>query len=268
MEQLSIKSSTVKAFPSAVTSLSSIRRPISFTVPATIASASFRPFNVTTPSTKRHLVSEARCSSAGPTNPTPWFQTESPVHIRGNGRHVRATFPANRGFSKTLHQIRTYSNDAQKGASSGGNKDTSRLNPEISSKKSSSLTTKSDFKPSDKGETGKHEQSPEVESLTSSMSRYLHLPRMPHRPSKEELLAAATNFRQRLQVRFKWMSIRSMRPWNVDEWGAFISWFMLGHLVWILVGTTTFFSLVILSINTVFAQGEPVADLIVFSRDR
>ncbi|KAL6868931.1 Mitochondrial distribution and morphology protein 31, mitochondrial precursor [Amphichorda felina] len=77
---------------------------------------------------------------------------------------------------------------------------------------------------------------------------------MPHRPTKEELLAAATNFRQRLKVRFKWMSIRSMRPWNADEWGAFVSWFMLGHLVWILVGTTTFFSLVILSINTVFAQ--------------
>jgi len=94
------------------------------------------------------------------------------------------------------------------------------------------------------------------ESITSSVSRYLHdhLPRIPHRPTKEELLAAATSFRQRLKVRFKWMSIRSMRPWNIDEWGAFVSWFMLGHLVWILVGTTTFFSLVILSINTVFAQ--------------
>ncbi|PHH78058.1 hypothetical protein CDD82_3239 [Ophiocordyceps australis] len=77
---------------------------------------------------------------------------------------------------------------------------------------------------------------------------------MPHRPSKEELLQAANGFWQRLQVRFKWMSIRSMRPWNADEWGAFVSWFMIGHLVWILVGTTTFFSLVIIFINTVFAQ--------------
>lgn len=96
------------------------------------------------------------------------------------------------------------------------------------------------------------------ESIASSVSKYLHdhLPRIPHRPAKEELLAAATNFRQRLKVRFKWMSIRSMRPWNIDEWGAFVSWFMIGHLVWILVGTTTFFSLVILSINTVFAQGQ------------
>ncbi|KAK0642006.1 mitochondrial distribution and morphology proteins-domain-containing protein [Cercophora newfieldiana] len=92
------------------------------------------------------------------------------------------------------------------------------------------------------------------ESLANAMSKYLHMPKMPHRPTKEELLAAATGFGQRLKVRFKWFSIRSMRPWNADEWGAFVSWFLFGHLVWILVGTTTFFSLVILTINTVFAQ--------------
>ncbi|KAK3898446.1 mitochondrial distribution and morphology proteins-domain-containing protein [Staphylotrichum tortipilum] len=94
----------------------------------------------------------------------------------------------------------------------------------------------------------------EHESLADSMSKYLHLPKMPHRPTKEELLAAASGFRQRLRVRFKWFSIRSMRPWNADEWGAFVSWFLFGHLLWILVGTTTFFSLIILFINTVFAQ--------------
>jgi hypothetical protein len=96
------------------------------------------------------------------------------------------------------------------------------------------------------------------ESIATSVSKYLHiphLPKMPHRPTKEELLAAATGFWSRLRVRFKWMSIRSMRPWNADEWGAFVSWFMLGHIVWILVGTTTFFSLLIISVNTVVAQG-------------
>ncbi|KJK94358.1 hypothetical protein H633G_01739 [Metarhizium anisopliae BRIP 53284] len=92
------------------------------------------------------------------------------------------------------------------------------------------------------------------ESIASSVSKSLHLPKLPHRPAKEELLAAANGFWERLKVRFKWMSIRSMRPWNADEWGAFVSWFMLGHIVWILVGTTTFFSLLIFSINTVFAQ--------------
>lgn len=81
-----------------------------------------------------------------------------------------------------------------------------------------------------------------------------HLPSMPHRPTKEELLAAATGFWSRLKVRFKWFSIRSARPWNVDDWSAFVSWFLLGHIVWIIVGTTTFVSLVVLTINTVVAQ--------------
>jgi len=108
----------------------------------------------------------------------------------------------------------------------------------------------------------------EHESLADSMSKYLHLPHMPkmhmpHRPTKEELLAAASGFWERLKVRFKWFSIRSMRPWNADEWGAFVSWFLFGHLVWILVGTTTFFSLVILTINTVFAQGKSAAHVLV-----
>lgn len=96
------------------------------------------------------------------------------------------------------------------------------------------------------------------DSLTDSVSKYLHLPhlpKMPHRPTKEELLAAANGFWQRLKVRFKWFSIRSTRPFNADEWGAFLSWILFGHFVWILVGTTTFFSLLILTVNTVFAQG-------------
>jgi hypothetical protein len=29
---------------------------------------------------------------------------------------------------------------------------------------------------------------------------------------------------------------------------------LLGHVIWIILGTTTFFSLVIITINTVFAQ--------------
>ncbi|KAH7034853.1 mitochondrial distribution and morphology protein family 31/32 [Microdochium trichocladiopsis] len=101
----------------------------------------------------------------------------------------------------------------------------------------------------------KPEQNPSPEQ--HSMYEYFQIPNLTknlHRPTKEEFLAAATGFWQRLKVRFKWFSIRSMRPWNIDEWGAFISWFLFGHIVWILVGTTTFVSLVILSINTVVAQ--------------
>lgn len=75
-----------------------------------------------------------------------------------------------------------------------------------------------------------------------------------HRPTKEELLAAATGFWSRLRVRFKWLTIKSTRPFNVDEIVGFISWIALGHVIWIVIGTTTFVSLAIWAINTVFAQ--------------
>ncbi|KAF7867376.1 hypothetical protein EAF04_005459 [Stromatinia cepivora] len=90
----------------------------------------------------------------------------------------------------------------------------------------------------------------------SATSKYNlpHMPKMPHRPTREELLAAATGFWSRLKVRFKWFTIRGGRPWNVDDWSAFVSWFVLGNIAWIFIGTTTFFSLIILSINTVVAQ--------------
>lgn len=81
----------------------------------------------------------------------------------------------------------------------------------------------------------------------------IHMPQF-HRPTKEELLAAATGFWSRLKVRFKWLTIKSTRPFNVDEIVGFISWIALGHVIWIVVGTTTFVSLAILAINTVFAQ--------------
>lgn len=81
----------------------------------------------------------------------------------------------------------------------------------------------------------------------------LHMPQF-HRPTKEELLAAATGFWSRLKVRFKWLTIKSARPFNMDEIVGFISWIALGHVIWIVIGTTTFVSLAILAINTVFAQ--------------
>lgn len=89
----------------------------------------------------------------------------------------------------------------------------------------------------------------------SFMDRLPHLPTVNvHRPNREELLAAATGFWSRMKVRFKWFSIRSGRPFNADEIGALISWLFLGHIIWILVGTTTFVSLAVLAVNTVFAQ--------------
>ncbi|GIK06813.1 mitochondrial distribution and morphology protein 31, mitochondrial precursor [Aspergillus viridinutans] len=85
------------------------------------------------------------------------------------------------------------------------------------------------------------------------MNRLPHMSHL-HRPTKEELLAAANGFWSRLKVRFKWFSIRSVRPFNFDEITALFSWVLLGHVVWIVLGTTTFVSLLIIAINTVLAQ--------------
>ncbi|KAL4975783.1 hypothetical protein BDW66DRAFT_136845 [Aspergillus desertorum] len=95
-----------------------------------------------------------------------------------------------------------------------------------------------------------HEPAPPNRPL---IHRLPHMPHL-HRPTKEELLAAATGSWSRLKVRFKWFSIRSVRPFNLDEMAALFSWVILGHVVWVVLGTTTFFSLLILAINTVFAQ--------------
>lgn len=111
-------------------------------------------------------------------------------------------------------------------------------------------------KPEAQTEKGTSETSKLPTSSIANKHIIDRLPNLPHihKPTKEELLAAATGFWSRLKVRFKWFSIRSVRPFNVDEIGAFFSWVLLGHVLWIILGTTTFFSLAIFAVNTVFAQ--------------
>ncbi|KAI9693972.1 MAG: Mitochondrial distribution and morphology protein 31, mitochondrial precursor [Bathelium mastoideum] len=91
-------------------------------------------------------------------------------------------------------------------------------------------------------------------SAKAFLERLPKIPQHLHRPSKEEVLALATGFWSRLRLRFKWFTIRSARPFNLDEISAFFSWILLGHVIWIILGTTTFFSLAIWTVNTVFAQ--------------
>lgn len=51
----------------------------------------------------------------------------------------------------------------------------------------------------------------------------------PHRPSKEELLAAASGWFERLRIRIKWFTIRGWRRFNMDDLSAFASWFVVGN---------------------------------------
>lgn len=103
---------------------------------------------------------------------------------------------------------------------------------------------------SNSGKTSDDANIASTAASTQFLDRLSHL----HAPTKDELLAAASGFWSRLAVRFKWFSIRSVRPYNFDEIMGFVSWIVMGHFVWLLIGTTTFFSLLIFMVNTVVAQ--------------
>lgn len=72
--------------------------------------------------------------------------------------------------------------------------------------------------------------------------------------TKEQLLAKATNMYSRFKIRLKWLLKKSNRPFNTDDYSAFFSWIVVGNVFLFFVATTTFFSLVIFTANTVFAQ--------------
>ncbi|SGZ53779.1 CIC11C00000005232 [Sungouiella intermedia] len=72
--------------------------------------------------------------------------------------------------------------------------------------------------------------------------------------TKEILLSRANNFVSRLNVRFRWLLKRSNRPLNTDDYSALFSWLMVGNVLVLILGTTTFVLLVLFTFNTVFAQ--------------
>ncbi|TIA72582.1 hypothetical protein E3P91_01928 [Wallemia ichthyophaga] len=76
----------------------------------------------------------------------------------------------------------------------------------------------------------------------------------PHTPTKEELLGLANGFFERLRIRWKWWTIRGFRKFNADDVSAFISWLLVGHIFWILIGTTTFFSAIFATANSLRLQ--------------
>ncbi|KAL0956786.1 hypothetical protein HGRIS_002905 [Hohenbuehelia grisea] len=75
---------------------------------------------------------------------------------------------------------------------------------------------------------------------------------VPHlqRPTRDDLLNVASGFWQRMRIRFKWFTIKSFRKFNADDISAFVTWFLMSQTLWILVGTTTFFSVVFAIANS------------------
>ncbi|KAI8352128.1 mitochondrial distribution and morphology proteins-domain-containing protein [Choanephora cucurbitarum] len=76
----------------------------------------------------------------------------------------------------------------------------------------------------------------------------------PHPPRKEELLAQARGFFERLKIRIKYPLMGQIRPWTLNDATALFSWLFLGHTVWLLVGTTSFVSLILWLANSLQFQ--------------
>ncbi|CUM63531.1 uncharacterized protein PRCAT00001108001 [Priceomyces carsonii] len=58
--------------------------------------------------------------------------------------------------------------------------------------------------------------------------------------TKRALLEKANNPISRLWVHLKWPLMRDNRPLSLDDISAFVSWLVMGNLLWVGLGTTTF----------------------------
>ncbi|GLB37413.1 putative yeast mitochondrial distribution and morphology (MDM) proteins [Lyophyllum shimeji] len=76
----------------------------------------------------------------------------------------------------------------------------------------------------------------------------------PHTPTRDDLLNVASGFWERLRIRFKWFTVRSFRKFNADDMSAFFTWFLMSQTIWILIGTTTFFSVIFAILNSLRLQ--------------
>lgn len=76
----------------------------------------------------------------------------------------------------------------------------------------------------------------------------------PRPPSKEDLLKIAQGFWTRMRIRFKWFTIRGFRRFNADDISAFFTLGGLGTAIFVIVGTTTFVSLVFAALDALNMQ--------------
>lgn len=102
-------------------------------------------------------------------------------------------------------------------------------------------------------------QSPNTQDMLSKNTDYLHiqnilLQKNQTRMDKERLLSEATNFYQRFKINTKWLLIRGNRPFSANEISTMFSWLLISQIAWIILGTTTFVSILLLIFNTVFAK--------------
>ncbi|TFY82791.1 hypothetical protein EWM64_g1220 [Hericium alpestre] len=79
---------------------------------------------------------------------------------------------------------------------------------------------------------------------------------LPHvrRPTRDDFLDAASGVWERMRVRYRWFFIRAFRKFNADDISALVTWFLMSQGLWILIGTTTFFSVIFAIANSLRLQ--------------
>lgn len=79
---------------------------------------------------------------------------------------------------------------------------------------------------------------------------------------RDRTLAQTSGLFAKLRINTRWFLKRSLnRPFNTDDIGAFISWILVSNFIILLLWTTSFVSVIIYLLNTVYAQ-EYVAEKI------
>ena len=68
--------------------------------------------------------------------------------------------------------------------------------------------------------------------------------------TKAALLSQASNRFSKFLIHIKWPLMRNNRPFTMDDFTAFFSWLVMGNVLWIILGTTTFGLVTMYSIHT------------------
>lgn len=85
--------------------------------------------------------------------------------------------------------------------------------------------------------------------LPSIRSLAAKLPHLRKPPTPTDLLPLTDSFLDRLQIRFKWLTIRSFRPYRSDDYSAFASLLVLLALLLAALTTTSFLAVLLLIFN-------------------
>ncbi|EGG03733.1 uncharacterized protein MELLADRAFT_49357 [Melampsora larici-populina 98AG31] len=85
--------------------------------------------------------------------------------------------------------------------------------------------------------------------LPSIRSLAAKLPHLRNPPTPKDLLPLTNSFIDRAQIRFKWLTIRSFRPYRSDDYSAFASLIFILALILAALTTTSFLGVLLLIFN-------------------